>query len=847
MSMKAIFKHSRSIDVLALLLLALLVSRGWFNSGFMKGHDAFGGIIMSQSLLDSLHHFPSFPNYSDYSYLGAPLFSSFPPGVYFIHAALVGILGASLGTKALFFILFWLAGVFMYFFVRSLTNSRPASLIAALFYTYNGYALEEFIFEAHGELLLAFTLTPLLFWQLERTISKPSVGRATLCGICLAFLIVSAPQAFPLLVGPFFMAYVVFHLLVSFKSRTEALAGLRALLIVLAVALFLSAFWWLPALGERTQMYSTSYAKADSLQYTATFWQAITLRPHSCCSNLAPSSANALYISVWQMIGVVLVALGIGLNYKNKRVWFFVAMIVVGILLALGLQSPINLYGFGFDHLPFFRSIRTPGRFLFFTTFCYAALAGYAVVALEKLIKSNIKRVVLIAVLAVLIVGNVWSASQQAFQTFRLSSDQENAYAWLKDQEDGDYRITDLPFQTWVYSPETRNIVDPVNWIFLHGKETVSGGAPALATKYTGNTLDSLNTDIVNNKSNIGEWLNVLNVKYVILDKTDPLYSNIVLGDGFEKVQTFGDIEIYQNKLMEPRIFMLSSPTNERVIDLWEGNTIKAEWADGNQAAMLSLDSAHSTSSGYSLKCVYRFTNPWGEWTNLRINVQGIHFGQDDAIHLKFYSEEDLPDIYITLDVFEQDGSRYGIDLRGGDVIKAGWNEINFPLSLLNLRYSSDENDHLDFDQITTLWFGVGEQKNFDKVHEFALCFDELSIVSYKMTDNVEYTKISPGKYEVHLDSDGASYLVLTDSYDPNWVAKMDGQTIPSSIAFGFANSWQIDQAGEHDLVLEFAVSSQRKAGRIISLMTAIGLVGFFVGREIKVRRRKRPRRVTGA
>jgi len=843
--MKAIFKHSRSIDVLVLLFLTLLVSRGWFNSGFMKGHDAFGGIMMTQSLLDSLHSFPSLPSYSDYSFLGAPLFSSFPPGLYFIHAPLVGILGASLGTKVMLLILFWLAGVFMYFFVRTLTGSRPASLIAALLYTYNGYSLAEFIFEAHGDLLLAFALTPLLFWQLERTISKPSVGRATLCGLCLAFLILSAPQAFPLLVGPFFVAYVLFHLVVSFKNRTEAIASLRASLIVVAVALCLSAFWWLPSLGERAQMYSVSYAKADSLPYAVTFWQAITLRPPSCCSDLAPSSANALYISAWQMIAVVLVALGICLNYRNKRVWFFAIIIAAGILLALGLQSPINLYGFAFDHLPFFSGLRTPGRFLLFTTFCYSALGGYAVMALEKLMKDNIKRVALIGVLAVLIVGNVWSASQQAFQTFRLSSDQKNAYSWLKDQEDGDYRITDLPFQTWVYDPDTRNIIDPTNWTFLHGKETVSGGAPATATKSTARVLDYLNWQMYSGETDIGQWLSLLNVKYVILDKTDPFYSNIRLGECFETVWISNTIVIYENNLMKPRIFSFST-VNEHIIDLFSGSRVNLSWADGKPETILSLDDQHRLSQQFSVKSVYRFTDPEGEWLNLGINVQGINFGQDDAIHLKFYSEDDLPDIYITLDVFEQDGSRYGIDLGGDNRIEAGWNEVSFPISRLNLRYSSDENDHLDFDQTTTLWFGVGEQKNFDKVHEFALYFDELSIVSYETNDNVEYTKIRPGKYKVHLNSDGASYLVLTDSYHPNWVAKMDGQTIRSSRAFEFANSWTIDQAGEHDLVLEFAVSGQRKAGRIISLLTAVGLVAFFVGREIKVRRRKRPRRVTG-
>ncbi len=87
------------------------------------------------------------------------------------------------------------------------------------------------------------------------------------------------------------------------------------------------------------------------------------------------------------------------------------------------------------------------------------------------------------------------------------------------------------------------------------------------------------------------------------------------------------------------------------------------------------------------------------------------------------------------------------------DGIKAGWNEVNFPISLLTLRYSTDENAKLDLDQIDRLWIGAGRQGASYKSQEFDLYFDSLSIVTQETNTNVEYTKIRPGKYKVHVRS----------------------------------------------------------------------------------------------
>ena len=59
-------------------------------------------------------------------------------------------------------------------------------------------------------------------------------------------------------------------------------------------------------------------------------------------------------------------------------------------------------------------------------------------------------------------------------------------------------------------------------------------------------------------------------------------------------------------------------------------------------------------------------------------------------------------------------------------------------------------------------------------------------------------------------------------------------------MAYQFANSWWIEESGEHTITLEFTVSGERKAGRIISLLTLVALFALFVSGQIKGRWVKR-------
>ncbi|MCX5998802.1 MAG: YfhO family protein, partial [Chloroflexi bacterium] len=496
---------------------------------------------------------------------------------------------------------------------------------------------------------------------------------------------------------------------------------------------------------------------------------------------------------------------------------------------------------------PLFSGLRTPVRFLLLTSFSYAILMGFCLkgigdrlgrVHLRQFKRSNVLLAVLVLT-SFIVVANTWSEARTALSTFTLSSDQEGALSYLAEQENGDYRIADSSFENEAQNPDSRYIVNPIYWTFAHGKETMPGGMPE-SNRYTTNLIESLRTDLAKSPLDMSEWLSLLNLKYIVVDKTNPLSSNTILGPDFERVWTSNTIDIYENHAVKPRVCSVSN-TNERIIALSSAGTVNLEYAEGTQDAIVSISDEHRLSDEPTVKSVYHFTTP-DDYLCLETKVDGITFDQNDAIRLVFYSEYDMPDVHLTLDVLERDGSKYDVVLGGVDGIKSGWNEVNFPISLLTLRYSTDENGHLDPGEIDRLCIGVGKQGDANEPRDFTLYFDRLSIVTQETNANVQFTKIRPGKYEVYVDSDVPSTLVLSESYNPNWVAKYDGKEVHSELVCQALNSFSIE-AGKHEVTLEFVSSPLRKAGNVISVVS----LGVLCAAGILVLLKRRRKRMQAA
>jgi hypothetical protein len=841
-------KH-RAYDVGLLVLIGLAATSNWFNLGLPKGHDAVADMLSAQAAYNSifLHHM--LPGWTNDWFLGYPQFHVFPPVSSFMVLVSSFLFGWVLGTKLLFLSFFILSGVFAYFYMSELTRNRYASLVAGLAYMFLPYHIIDVGFEGHqGSFGPAYMLVPLVLLCLERSIKKPSIKYVLANGVLLALLTLTFPQVLPLLVGPFLVLYVILRI---WWERHGGTAHVNRIAVTSVAALCLSfiltAFWWLPLISEIRYSYATSFPLQAASDYSATWRQALTLRPLLDCAHSSAWGATAsAFLKTIRFLPFILVLLGIILKLKNKYVWFFSASVLAAVLLAMGPDSSIDVFGVAYRYVPFFNRVRTPVRFLLFGSLAYAVLIGFCVHGISEQLghmhAGNLRRLripLLVTLLvSLLIVGNTWQETRTAFSTIELPTDQKNAIAQIKDAEDGDYRIADPPFDTYTYYAETNNIIRPIFWTYLHGKETVFGAGTSVAVKYTADVLESLNTNLERGPFDMSQWLSIFNVKYVLIDKTNPLSTNVILDENFDRIWTSDTVDIYENHNMMPRVFAVSM-TNERPVDLWSGDNITVSGTDSTTDSTLSLDTEHARSHDRTLKASYSTIEPGPDSTSLAASVEGIDFSPDDAIHLAFYSDKAVPDISLNLDLVEQDGSRYGVELYRADGIEAGWNEINFPISLLALTNSTDENNQLDLDQIQTLEFGPVGQRTSEKSHEVSLYFDAVSVVTQEINTSVEYTKIRPGKYEVHVDLASPAYLVLSESYHPYWVAHVTGSDIHPQIMYECLNSFYLEP-GEHDVTLDFTTSPPRIAGNVISVTAALLVCSAGVSLLIRERRKRR-------
>ncbi len=61
----------------------------------------------------------------------------------------------------------------------------------------------------------------------------------------------------------------------------------------------------------------------------------------------------------------------------------------------------------------------------------------------------------------------------------------------------------------------------------------------------------------------------------------------------------------------------------------------------------------------------YSFSSP-NDYACLEADVRSTAFHENDAIHLVYYSDDDIPDVHLSLELIEIDGSRYDVVLGCG-------------------------------------------------------------------------------------------------------------------------------------------------------------------------------------
>ncbi len=96
--------------------------------------------------------------------------------------------------------------------------------------------------------------------------------------------------------------------------------------------------------------------------------------------------------------------------------------------------------------------------------------------------------------------------------------------------------------------------------------------------------------------------------------------------------------------------------------------------------------------------------------------------------------------------------------------------------------------------------------------------------LSKENTSNIklQYKKINPAKYALHISTDKPFILIFSELFNGNWQAIYPDKKIVDNhlIANYFANAWMIDRVGEYDIEILFKPQVLFETGQKLSLIT---------------------------
>ncbi len=362
---------------------------------------------------------------------GMPLFHYAPPLLYHLTQLfhLAG-LGLDIAMKAIIILMMVLYSLGMYLFARDLYGPR-AGLLAAAVYLYAPYRLREAYVQGNYGQFCGLAFYALILWSFHGLVTTHRRRYLPLAALSLAGLLLSHNIS-AMIFAPLFGAYLVFVLALRRQGlgtqelgesgnqgiRGSGTQGLRdsgtqgigesmqppspdspspdspipRIFVAIALGLGLSAFFWLPAFGER-DLIRLSGITTGFFDFRYNFISLAELlalpRP------LDLSAMNPYFplsLGLAQLVFAALALLVIALHYVSRithhvsrithhalyHTLFFAVAMLVTVFLALPYSRPI------WETVPLLELAEFPWRWLGPATLCVAVLAGAVFYMVEE-------------------------------------------------------------------------------------------------------------------------------------------------------------------------------------------------------------------------------------------------------------------------------------------------------------------------------------------------------------------------------------------------------------------------------------------------------------------------------
>ena len=363
----------KTLVILLLLLISIPVILPFFHAGYFPTHDGEWAIVRLTDMFRELRDFQIPARYSgnlNFGY-GYPLFNFTYPFPYYLGAALnmLGI-GFVNTIKIIFAGSVILSAFFMFILSKLLWKNAWAGIISSVLYVYLPYRMVDLYVRGSIGESLSFALFPLLFYLAVRLIKKPSFLLISCTAIVISILITTHN----IMAVLFLPAYTVLALIYAIFENKKAI---ESLFISIILGFSLSAFFWIPAIFEKSYILLSQIPIADRNLYFVSFKQLI----FSSWGYGIPTSSDAFsyqlgLVNIIIFAASFLSALAFVIKGKSKSYYVGVAylLIVFIILYSFLLFSPSK---FLWENIPLLSEINYPWIILGILGFSISLLAGF--------------------------------------------------------------------------------------------------------------------------------------------------------------------------------------------------------------------------------------------------------------------------------------------------------------------------------------------------------------------------------------------------------------------------------------------------------------------------------------
>ena len=303
-----------------------------------------------------------------------------------------------------FILHFTLAGYFMYLFAKSgLGGSRIVSIICGTSFAFCGFFVTHLV----HTFVIAGCWLPLIFLFSKLAFEKKSLPFVFLAGIFSAVLLTSGliqvAYYIYLSLGFFWLWYFISSLTDRNSTGKDKIFIFYSFPLLILTAILVSAVQLFPFIEFIRLIFRGKSGEELSATFCMTWYRLITFIIPDFHGR--PDLAEGLqwfypkdmkkYWFYWETCaytGILMIIMSVyGLFYSPKKIkWFFLSLFILSLLMSLGNNTP--LYGFFKFLIPYYKKLRSHGRFCLIFSFCLSSLS---VLGLNMYIKMTAEKLIL--------------------------------------------------------------------------------------------------------------------------------------------------------------------------------------------------------------------------------------------------------------------------------------------------------------------------------------------------------------------------------------------------------------------------------------------------------------------